>query len=129
MGMTNDFEIAIEEGATMIRVVPQFLEKELNHNNVITVLDMMEQRKQVREALSYIRTKTKMKPEIGIVLGTGLGGLVKEIQKEVVLEYESIPHFPVSTVESHHGKLIFGTLGGKKIVAMQGRFHFMKATR
>ncbi len=85
---------------------------------------MTEQRKQVRDALAYIRKKTKMKPEIGIVLGTGLGGLVKEIQKEVVLEYESIPHFPVSTVESHHGKLIFGTLGGKNIVAMQGRFHF-----
>ena len=64
-----------------------------------------------------------MKPGIGIILGTGLGGLVKEIKKEIMIEYGKIPHFPVSTVESHHGKLIFGTLSGKKIVAMQGRFH------
>ncbi len=65
-----------------------------------------------------------MKPEIGIILGTGLGGLVKDIKIECSLDYDDIPYFPVSTVESHHGKLIFGTLNGKKIVAMQGRFHF-----
>jgi len=65
-----------------------------------------------------------MKPDIGIILGTGLGGLAKEIRKETVIDYEQIPHFPVSTVESHHGKLIFGTLAGKKVVAMQGRFHY-----
>jgi purine-nucleoside phosphorylase len=76
------------------------------------------------EALGYIRRHTKMRPEVGIVLGTGLGGLVKEIRKEIVLDYEEIPHFPLSTVESHKGKLIFGTLGGKKVVAMQGRFHY-----
>ena len=63
-------------------------------------------------------------PEIGIILGTGLGGLVKEISVEFVLPYESIPNFPVSTVEGHSGKLIFGLLGGKKVVAMQGRFHY-----
>jgi len=81
-------------------------------------------RKRINEAVSYIRKHTKSRPEVGIILGTGLGGLVKEIKKEVVLNYDEIPHFPVSTVESHHGKLIFGTLGGKEVVAMQGRFHF-----
>lgn len=84
----------------------------------------MKLREQVDEAVTYIRKHTKMRPEIGIILGTGLGGLVKEIRKEIVLDYEEIPHFPLSTVESHHGKLIFGTLSGKKVVAMQGRFHY-----
>ena len=84
---------------------------------------MTELRNQIAQALEFIHTKTDTKPKIGIILGTGLGGLVKEIKKEVVIDYANIPHFPVSTVESHHGKLIFGTLAGKKIVAMQGRFH------
>jgi purine-nucleoside phosphorylase len=84
---------------------------------------MSELRTHIAEALEFIRTKTSSKPSIGIILGTGLGGLVKEIKKEVVIDYSDIPHFPVSTVESHHGKLIFGTLAGKKVVAMQGRFH------
>lgn len=84
----------------------------------------MQLREQLDESLTFIRKHTRMRPEIGIILGTGLGGLVKEIRKEVVLDYDEIPYFPVSTVESHHGKLIFGTLGGKKIVAMQGRFHY-----
>jgi len=81
-------------------------------------------RKQINDAVSFIRKHTKMKPEIGIILGTGLGGLTQEIKKELVLDYDDIPHFPVSTVESHHGKLIFGTLSGRKVVAMQGRFHY-----
>jgi purine-nucleoside phosphorylase len=63
-------------------------------------------------------------PTIGIILGTGLGALADEIQKESVIDYGDIPHFPISTVESHHGKLIFGSLGRKNVVAMQGRFHF-----
>src|SRR5437879_13063922 len=84
----------------------------------------MELRDQIKDAVSFIRRHTKMRPQIGIILGTGLGGLAKEIRKEMVLDYDEIPHFPISTVESHHGKLIFGTLGGKKIVAMQGRFHY-----
>lgn len=85
---------------------------------------MTKLRKQIQEAVRAIRTKTAMKPRIGIILGTGLGGLTREIKKETVMPYDSIPHFPVSTVESHHGKLIFGTLAGKKVVAMQGRFHY-----
>lgn len=85
---------------------------------------MTDLRKQIDDAVKAIRTKTSSSPKIGIILGTGLGGLVQEIEKEVVIDYHDIPHFPVSTVESHHGKLIFGTLAGKKVVAMQGRFHF-----
>jgi len=85
---------------------------------------MPELQTQIKEAVDFIRTRTKMKPDIGIILGTGLGGLAKEIRKETVIDYEEIPHFPVSTVESHHGKLIFGKLAGKKVVAMQGRFHY-----
>ncbi|MDR0802723.1 MAG: purine-nucleoside phosphorylase [Fluviicola sp.] len=79
---------------------------------------------QMKEAAEYIGSKTPVKPSIGIILGTGLGGLVKEIEVTDEIPYEQIPHFPVSTVESHSGKLIFGNLGGKKVVAMQGRFHF-----
>ncbi len=85
---------------------------------------MTELRKNIDEAIRFLRTKTQSQPSIGIILGTGLGGLVKEIQIETIVDYGNIPHFPVSTVESHNGKLIFGTLGGKNIVAMQGRFHF-----
>ncbi|MFA5832299.1 MAG: purine-nucleoside phosphorylase [Bacteroidota bacterium] len=85
---------------------------------------MSDLRKQINETIQFLRTKTQSTPSIGIILGTGLGGLVKEIQIETVIDYSEIPHFPVSTVESHKGKLIFGKLGGKNIVAMQGRFHY-----
>jgi len=85
---------------------------------------MTDLRKKINDAVSFIRSKTAMAPSIGIILGTGLGGLANEIEKETIIEYEDIPHFPVSTVESHHGKLIFGRLGGKDVVAMQGRFHY-----
>lgn len=84
---------------------------------------MTEIRRQIDEAVAFLRKKTRMQPGIGIILGTGLGGLAKEIKQEAVVEYGDIPHFPLSTVESHHGKLIFGTLAGKQVVAMQGRFH------
>ncbi|HTP79558.1 MAG TPA: purine-nucleoside phosphorylase [Bacteroidota bacterium] len=84
---------------------------------------MTELRRQIGEAVDAIRSKTNLRPRVGIILGTGLGGLVKEIKKECVIEYRAIPHFPLSTVESHAGKLIFGTLAGKNVVAMQGRFH------
>ena len=73
---------------------------------------------------SILEKTNNFKPEVGIILGTGLGGLVKEIKAEFVIPYEEIPNFPVSTVEGHSGKLIFGELGGKKVMAMQGRFHF-----
>lgn len=76
------------------------------------------------ESVAFIKSKTSVEPTVGIILGTGLGGLVKEIKIIDEISYEQIPNFPVSTVESHSGKLIFGELGGKKVVAMQGRFHF-----
>ncbi len=78
----------------------------------------------IKTTVSFIQDKTNFTPEVGIILGTGLGGLVKDIKIEHTLNYEDIPEFPVSTVDGHHGRLIFGELGGKKIVAMQGRFHY-----
>lgn len=78
----------------------------------------------LEEITNYIKSRTNYQPEIGIILGTGLGGLVSEIDIEAEIPYGNIPDFPVSTVESHSGKMIFGTLGGKKVVAMQGRFHY-----
>jgi purine-nucleoside phosphorylase len=79
---------------------------------------------QFKESVDYIKKQTNVEPTIGIILGTGLGGLVKEITVIDEIPYQNIPNFPVSTVESHSGKLIFGELGGKKVVAMQGRFHY-----
>ncbi|WMJ74834.1 purine-nucleoside phosphorylase [Cytophagaceae bacterium ABcell3] len=76
------------------------------------------------EALRYIKRKYNATPDTGIILGTGLGGLVKDLNVELEIPYSSIPHFPLSTVEHHAGKLIFGTLGNKVVMAMQGRFHF-----
>lgn len=85
---------------------------------------MIAQKAKIQEAVSFIRKKTQEEYPVGIVLGTGLGALAKEIQLDFALDYADIPNFPISTVETHHGKLIFGTLAGKKVVAMQGRFHF-----
>lgn len=80
--------------------------------------------KQLSEAFEYIRKQYDGIPRVGIILGTGLGGLVEEIEIEKTISYNHIPHFPISTVESHFGRLIFGKIGDKEIVAMQGRFHF-----
>ena len=80
--------------------------------------------KRIKESTKFLIKKTKYEPEIGVILGTGLGKLVSEIDIEHSIPYEEIPNFPTSTVEGHYGKLIFGKLGGKKIVVMQGRFHF-----
>jgi len=79
---------------------------------------------QIQESLAYLRTQTDFQPEYGIILGTGLGNLTQHIEIEAEIEYKDIPHFPVSTVESHQGKLIFGTFAGRRIVAMAGRFHY-----
>lgn len=78
----------------------------------------------IKETASYLQENAAIQPEIGIILGTGLGGLVDEINVVKSIPYEYIPHFPVSTVAGHQGRLIFGTLGGKNVIAMQGRFHF-----
>ncbi len=85
---------------------------------------MSDLKREIEDSVNFIRTKVKSKPTLGIILGTGLGALADDITNKTVIDYGDIPHFPLSTVESHHGKLIFGNLGGKEVVAMQGRFHF-----
>jgi purine-nucleoside phosphorylase len=80
--------------------------------------------KEIKEAVAFIKSRYNEQPSVGIVLGSGLGSFVKEIVTEAEISYKDIPHFPVSTVEGHSGKLIFGNLGGKKVVAMAGRFHY-----
>jgi purine-nucleoside phosphorylase len=77
-----------------------------------------------KETADFIKSKIKDLPEICIILGSGLGGLGNKIENAIKIPYEEIPNFPVSTVEGHSGKLIFGKLGGKNVVAMQGRFHY-----
>jgi purine-nucleoside phosphorylase len=81
-------------------------------------------KKEIDEAIKVIRAKTGFQPKIGIILGTGLGSLAKSIKEEISIPYKELPHFPPATVESHEGKLMFGTLSGKQVVAMQGRFHY-----
>jgi len=81
-------------------------------------------REKIKEAGEFIQSKTKIKPRIGIILGTGLGDLTKEIEIESKLSYQNIPYFAVSTTPGHEGSLILGRLVGKMIIAMQGRFHF-----
>ncbi len=78
----------------------------------------------IKSTAAFIQSQITSNPEVGIILGSGLGGLVNEISIEKSLDYKNIPDFPVSTVEGHQGRLIFGKLGGKNVVAMQGRFHF-----
>jgi purine-nucleoside phosphorylase len=79
---------------------------------------------QVQETVSYIKERINLIPEYGVILGSGLGSFTDEMKIEYTLPYNEIPNFPVSTVEGHKGALVFGTIGEKKVVAMQGRFHF-----
>lgn len=79
---------------------------------------------QINETVAFLKQKGINNPQVGIVLGTGLGKLVNEITIEHEIAYSEIPHFPIATVESHSGKLIYGDLNGKKVIAMSGRFHF-----
>jgi purine-nucleoside phosphorylase len=78
----------------------------------------------INDTCEVIREKTNKEYPVGIILGTGLGGLVRDIEIQHEIDYIDLPHFPLSTVESHQGKLIFGKIGGKNVVAMQGRFHY-----
>ncbi len=78
----------------------------------------------IRQTSNYIKNKIREIPNTAIILGTGLGELVHEIDNKQIIPYAEIPNFPVSTVEGHSGNLIVGTLGGKKVLAMQGRFHY-----
>ncbi|MEO0041305.1 MAG: hypothetical protein RL329_753 [Bacteroidota bacterium] len=79
---------------------------------------------QIQESLQFIRRITDAQPHVGIILGTGLGDFTDIIQHKIEINYADIPHFPVSTVESHQGKLIFGQVDGKSVVVMSGRFHW-----
>ena len=85
---------------------------------------MTDLRRAIGEAVESVRAETSAAPGLGIILGTGLGALIDDITIHSALDYAGIPHFPVSTVESHSGRLIFGELEGRSVVAMQGRFHF-----
>lgn len=78
----------------------------------------------INETVSYLKSKTAFTPEVAIILGSGLGGLADKINKQFEIPYTEIPHFPVSTVKGHGSKLILGELSGKKVAALQGRFHF-----
>lgn len=82
-----------------------------------------EMRSALQEAVAAIRRRTSLQPEAAIILGTGLGELAREIEVETAVKYTDIPNFPISTVESHTGQLLFGTLAGRRVVAMEGRFH------
>ena len=84
----------------------------------------MNYRNRIENASEYIKSKIDYVPEIGIILGTGLGSLADQIENTTIIEYKDIPDFPVSTVFGHAGRLIAGTLEGKKVIAMQGRFHY-----
>jgi purine-nucleoside phosphorylase len=79
--------------------------------------------KKITEAAEFLKSKGITSPEIGIILGTGLGKLADQIDKEIEIDYEDIPHFPISTVEFHHGILIYGKLRGKRVLVMKGRSH------
>lgn len=76
------------------------------------------------ELLTYLSNKGIRQPELGLVLGSGLGDLADEIEDAVIIPYEAIPNFPVSTVEGHEGKLVYGNLSGKRVIALKGRFHY-----
>lgn len=78
----------------------------------------------ISETLEFIRRKTPLVPRLGIVLGTGMGNLAEEVEVELIIAYAQLPHFPVSTTESHRGRLILGRLRGQEVVVMQGRFHY-----
>lgn len=79
---------------------------------------------QIYETCEFIKEKTNFIPEYGVILGSGLGDFAEDIKIEFTLPYEEIPNFPVSTVSGHKGALLFGTVGTKKVIAMQGRFHY-----
>ncbi|MDX8290751.1 purine-nucleoside phosphorylase [Metabacillus indicus] len=79
---------------------------------------------EIKQSAEFMKEKVKNLPEIGLILGSGLGVLADEIENPVKIPYEDIPNFPVSTVEGHAGQLVFGTLKGANVAAMQGRFHF-----
>ena len=85
---------------------------------------MQDLKSKIQEAVNFIRTKTDLTPEVGIILGTGLGGLLKRVEIEIEIPYDDIPNFPVSTAPTHKGVLVFGKLNGREVVVMNGRVHY-----
>lgn len=85
---------------------------------------MQNLRKKIEEAVDFIHSRVKIRPRIAIILGTGLGALAKKMKRQKRIPYAQVPHFPVSTGPGHEGFLVFGEIAGKRVVAMQGRFHF-----
>lgn len=79
---------------------------------------------ELQETVAFIRSRVTTETTVGIILGSGLGNLANDIKTEIEIPYSEIPHFPVSTVKGHHGRLIYASLGGKKVLIMAGRFHF-----
>ena len=78
----------------------------------------------INEAKDYIVSKSDFVPEIALILGSGLGDMAEEAEDRITIDYKDIPNFPVSTVQGHKGRLVFGTIRGRKVVFMQGRFHY-----
>lgn len=103
--------------------INEFLDEKFNNYKTLHICGMI-YLDQIHETTAFIQQKISKAPEFGIILGTGLGALVEEIAVDLEINYDQIPNFPVSTVESHKGKLIFGRLAGREIMAMQGRFHY-----
>ena len=85
---------------------------------------MLELKKQISDAVAYIRTQTQIVPEVAVILGTGLGALAHQVEDSVEIPYEKIPHFALSTLDAHAGNLVLGSVKGKKVAVMQGRFHY-----
>ena len=78
----------------------------------------------IQQAADFIKSKISISPEIGLILGSGLGSLAYEVENETIVDYKDIPYFPESTVEGHEGRLVIGELEGKSVIVMQGRFHY-----
>src|SRR5512136_1069580 len=81
-------------------------------------------KQKIQASVQAIRSRTRFRPDLGIILGTGLGRLAEEVAAEAIIPYSDIPHFPIPTVESHRGRLLLGRLSGRAVVIMQGRFHY-----
>ena len=94
-----------------------------NSDVILAIINRNRMISRIKETVAFIKQKYSTIPKVGIVLGSGLGNFTSEIKIECEIPYHEIPNFPVSTVEGHTGKLIFGELSGRKIVAMAGRFH------
>jgi len=88
------------------------------------MIDMQEYKIKVEETVTFLKARIRKLPDVVIILGTGLGGLIDSMEVDSLLPYETVPHFPCSTVAGHHGNLIFGTLGHKNVAVLQGRFHY-----